>query len=137
VNALKAIIPDLEPDSSVLPHNAIDLGGGFILLRARDSCAREIDGEASEAIQKYFQTHAPDQFDSDSWPHVIRWARLRLPNGQVVHSAWKEKSKPPLGVRMSRNVKVIVTFDFCMMTMADITSIVLFAATRQTATEFC
>ena len=25
---------------------------------------------------------------------VIQWARLRLPNGQVAQSAWKEKLKP-------------------------------------------
>jgi hypothetical protein len=34
VNALKAIIPDLDPDSDALSRGSIDLGDGFILLRA-------------------------------------------------------------------------------------------------------
>ncbi|KAG1827777.1 hypothetical protein EV424DRAFT_1319245, partial [Suillus variegatus] len=36
-----------------------------------------------------------------------RWARLRLPNGQVARSAWKENamSKQP---RMARNVKLLI-----------------------------
>ncbi|KAG2146318.1 hypothetical protein DEU56DRAFT_731694, partial [Suillus clintonianus] len=34
-----------------------------------------------------------------------RWARLRLPNGQIARCAWKEKLKRAENVRMSRNVK--------------------------------
>jgi hypothetical protein len=116
VNALKAIIPDLEPDSNELPRGSRDLGNGFILLRARDITAREIDGRAGEAIRKYYQEQAPDEFDPNSWPHIIRWARLRLPNGQIARSAWKEKLKPMELVRMARNVKVAVeSFDFFLM----------------------
>ena len=41
----------------------------------------------------------------DEWqPMVTRWARLRLPNGQIARSAWKEKEKAK--VRITRNVKV-------------------------------
>jgi hypothetical protein len=108
VNALKAIIPDLEPDSDALPRGSIDLGDGFILLRARDSAAREMDGRAGAAIQRYYQEQAPDEFNPNSWPRIIRWARLRLPNGQIARSAWKEKMKPLEAVRMARNVKVII-----------------------------
>ena len=36
VNALKAMIPNLEESQDVLPRGAQDLGGGYVLLRARD-----------------------------------------------------------------------------------------------------
>jgi hypothetical protein len=42
-------------------------------------------------------------------PKIARWARLRLPNGQVARSRWKETQKPLNKVRMSRNVKVSCT----------------------------
>jgi hypothetical protein len=42
VNALKAIIPDLEPLNDLLPHGSEDLGNGYILLRARDRVARNV-----------------------------------------------------------------------------------------------
>ncbi|KAF8883746.1 hypothetical protein CPB84DRAFT_1686136 [Gymnopilus junonius] len=35
---------------------------------------------------------------------VKKWARLALPNGQFVRTAWKEKVKQPSKVRMSRNI---------------------------------
>jgi hypothetical protein len=37
---------------------------------------------------------------------VQRWARLRIPTGQVARSRWKESLKPLNKVRMARNVKV-------------------------------
>ena len=112
VNALKAMIPDLEPDLTVLPRGARDIGDGFVLLRARDIAAREISGRAGEAIQKYYREQAPTEFDPDSraWPRVIRWARLRLPNGQIARSAWKEKLKDLEAVRMARNVSTTMFF---------------------------
>ncbi|KAJ6480041.1 hypothetical protein DFH09DRAFT_849271, partial [Mycena vulgaris] len=33
-----------------------------------------------------------------------RWARLRIPNGQIARTAWKEKQKALNKVRMSRNI---------------------------------
>ncbi|KAJ6493798.1 hypothetical protein DFH09DRAFT_826544, partial [Mycena vulgaris] len=36
-----------------------------------------------------------------------RWARLRLPNGQIARSAWKEHRRPLHKVRMARNVKIL------------------------------
>jgi len=37
---------------------------------------------------------------------VVRWARIRLPNGQIARTAWKEKLKRLGRVRMARMVKV-------------------------------
>jgi hypothetical protein len=42
---------------------------------------------------------------NDGWvPRVARWARLRLPTGQIVRSVWKESKTDD--IRMARNVKV-------------------------------
>jgi hypothetical protein len=39
-------------------------------------------------------------------PKIARWARLRLPTGQVARSAWKEKEKAAEKIRRARCVKV-------------------------------
>ena len=55
-----------------------------------------------EALRKYLEDI---QDMDDEWqPMVTRWARLRLPNGQIARSAWKEKEKAK--VQITRNVKV-------------------------------
>ncbi|KAJ7690389.1 hypothetical protein B0H17DRAFT_1160001 [Mycena rosella] len=72
VNALKSLIPDLEPDNDCLPRGSEDLGDGYALLRARD--------EYNQTICEFS-------------PSLQRWARLLLPNGQIARSAWKEKQK--------------------------------------------
>ncbi|KAG1823285.1 hypothetical protein EV424DRAFT_1321265 [Suillus variegatus] len=38
-------------------------------------------------------------------PRVTRWARLRLPNGQIARSSWKENNMTRMP-RMARNVKL-------------------------------
>ncbi|KAG1758651.1 hypothetical protein EDD22DRAFT_763683, partial [Suillus occidentalis] len=38
-------------------------------------------------------------------PRIIRWARLRIPNGQVARSSWKENTMTRMP-RMARNVKL-------------------------------
>jgi hypothetical protein len=105
VNALKAMIPDIDPDETSLPRGAQDLGDGFVLLRAKDQTARLLGGPEAAAIRSYFcdtVTGIPPGWQ----PRITRWARLRLPNGQVARSVWKEKLKPLEAVRMARNVKV-------------------------------
>ncbi|KAJ7092160.1 hypothetical protein C8R44DRAFT_719616 [Mycena epipterygia] len=102
VNALKAMIPDLHPEEQKLPRGSIDLGDGYVLLRARDEFRHHIDGNAGQAIRNYLE--------ADSGPMVgqlslIRWARVRLPNGQIARSLWKESRRPLKKVRMARNMK--------------------------------
>lgn len=106
VNALKAMVPDLDPDSTALPKGAMDLGSGYILLRAKEKSAHGVIGPAGNAIRAYYEEQAPDEFDPDHTPRIIRWARLRLPCGQIACSAWKEKKKTIKAVRISQNVKV-------------------------------
>jgi hypothetical protein len=106
ISALKKIIPDLE-DSEGPPRGSIILGDGYILLRRRDTAARPVLLSEELALMSYFQ-ELPD-FRGTPFPlpfHAVRWARLRLPSGQIARSLWIEQQKAINRVRMARNVKV-------------------------------
>jgi hypothetical protein len=106
VNALKAMIPALDPQENE-PRGSEEVADGYTLLRARDENMQKIGGPNGAAIRHYMQQELEDV--RDNWtPRVRRWARLRLPTGQIARSAWKEKAKPLEKVRISRNVKVHV-----------------------------
>ena len=109
LSALQALLPDLKPDVPGLPRGAVDLGDGFILLRARDEKAVLFDGESADAIRNFLNTElGPNGIPADWQPRYMRWARLRLPNLQVARCAWKETSRASAIEcgRRSRNVKV-------------------------------
>ncbi|KAJ7614720.1 hypothetical protein DFH06DRAFT_1368080 [Mycena polygramma] len=106
LNALKAMIPDLnfgDNDKPKFPRGSKNLGNGFVLLRARDEWPHKILGAQALAIRKFL-----DAEDVPGELTVKRWARLRLPNGQIARSGWKERQKDLDKVRMARNVKVWV-----------------------------
>ena len=104
VNALTAMIPDLPvdgPSEGHLPRGAKDVGGGFVLLRARDGKPTPLRECEAEALCELFPT-----VQRGSEICVMRWAKLRLPTGQNCNSAWKELNKPIEKRRTARNVKV-------------------------------
>ena len=103
VNALKAMIPNLEQSKATqdLPCGAIDLGGGYVLLRAREAEPRALRDCEAEALRES-QGAATSAEDIS----VRRWAKLRIPTGQNCNSAWKELNKPLEKRRTARNVKV-------------------------------
>ncbi|KIK31516.1 hypothetical protein CY34DRAFT_19845, partial [Suillus luteus UH-Slu-Lm8-n1] len=76
-----------------------DLGESYILLRKSDKRPITIPPGSAEAaaISAYLGRPAP---------RFRRWARLQLPNGQIVRSVWRETLKPLDKTRVSRNVKV-------------------------------
>ncbi|KAK7029260.1 hypothetical protein R3P38DRAFT_2461887, partial [Favolaschia claudopus] len=98
------IIPDFEKEENNAPQASADAGGGYMLLCAQDSCARRVSEPEEEAIREYLQ----DEFGSDvseAWsPFVVRWARAKLPDGQIVRSLWKEDNMSVL--RAARHIKV-------------------------------
>ena len=104
-NALKAMLPHLDEERG-LPRVSIDLGHGYILLGARDKHAQYACDKDAIAVCSYFSRHFPGMLDPGWKPRFYRWARLNLPNGQIVRSLWKEKSKQLDKVRISRNVMV-------------------------------
>ncbi|KAJ7598484.1 hypothetical protein C8J56DRAFT_1000189 [Mycena floridula] len=102
INALKAMIPDLEPEKSELPSGALDLSDGYALLRSRELYVFEPNLLA--ASKTFASDHGKILGRHDIT--VDRWARLRLGNGQITRSAWKELHRPVEKVRRARNVKV-------------------------------
>lgn len=110
VNALTAMIPDLKPSKSDLPHGALDIGEGYVLLRAQDRYSRRMSGPEAMALKKYLQSRHSLTLGEDWSPKITRWARLSLPNGQISRSRWKEGLKPITKVRIARNVKVCLEF---------------------------
>jgi hypothetical protein len=109
-NALKAMVPDLQPTENPFPRSSIDLGDSYVLLRAMDNVSRPVRLPEATAIRAYLQTHGIIALaDHPGDIYVTRWARLRLPNGQISRSAWKEKLKPLSQTRMARQVKVSIS----------------------------
>ena len=102
VNALQSVLPHLEP-AEKLPRISVDLGNGFVLLGTHEEYQQKVPEHEAAAIREQF-THLHQNVDPLWQPSVHRWARLCLPNGQIVRSAWKEKLKPLNKVRMARNV---------------------------------
>jgi hypothetical protein len=109
VNALKTMIPTLEPSTgnNRPPRGSIDLDNGYLLLRAKQRTAAVVTEAEASAINTYLRNLIFPARDPASLK-VTRWARLRLPNGQHARSLWKEQLKPPLAhkTRTARNVKV-------------------------------
>lgn len=103
INALENIIPDLAKPPQ-LPRVSHDLGDGYILLGSRDTEKRYVSAIHIPAVHAYFASHGVE-FDQNWIPYFRRWARVRLPNKQLVRSAWKEKTRSG-PVRISRNVMV-------------------------------
>ncbi|KAG1724977.1 hypothetical protein EDB19DRAFT_1915281 [Suillus lakei] len=104
VNAIKVIIPSIEPTKTNLPQGSQDLGNGYMLLCRRERTPHTVQRCESDAILQYLTAkdiHVP------TTPRIIRWARLQLPNGQVARSAWKElaMTRQP---RMAQNVKLFI-----------------------------
>ena len=50
VNALKTIIPDLEPVEKSIPRGAKDIGDGFILLPAVQKNAEQMKGKELDSL---------------------------------------------------------------------------------------
>jgi hypothetical protein len=108
VNALKAMLPELDEPPKGLPAGAVDLGDGYALLRKRDPEPAYPRGAEREAITLFL--NGPP-------PQIFKWARLRLPNGQIARSYWRESLKPSHKLRVSRNIKVFFSFILLLLTL--------------------
>jgi hypothetical protein len=109
INALKAMVPDLEEPVTPLPRGSKDVGDGYVLLRAVEKHPKPMRNCEVSALGDYLRGEGVS-VPLDWCPLVLRWARMRLPNGQVARSAFKEKLKPLEKIRTARNVKVGVLY---------------------------
>ncbi|KAI0370817.1 hypothetical protein BV20DRAFT_943688 [Pilatotrama ljubarskyi] len=108
VNALKTMLPDLEPTAaSRVP--LVELGDKFTLLHPREPGGRPVADAEDIIIFRYIEAHSGTVEARETWVRrmqgcVQRWARVQLPNGQICRSAWKEVANQM--ARTSRNIKV-------------------------------
>ncbi|CDO70170.1 hypothetical protein BN946_scf185009.g21 [Trametes cinnabarina] len=106
-NALMALYPMLAPPADVLPEHAVELGDEYILMRARDRGPRLVKGLEEAALREYLEGKL--ELGLGHWKLALwKWARVRLPNGQIARTAWKECAGEARGnkVRRSRMVKL-------------------------------
>ncbi|KAG1804054.1 uncharacterized protein BJ212DRAFT_1284806 [Suillus subaureus] len=96
VNALKVMIPTLNPPTDTLPHCSVDLGCGYT-----PHCLLACE---ATALISYLTAHGVD-ITADQCPCIIQWARLQIPNGQVAQSSWKENAMTRMP-RMAQSVKL-------------------------------
>ncbi|KAI6155006.1 hypothetical protein BKA82DRAFT_3968895 [Pisolithus tinctorius] len=94
------MVPSLCPEKTLFPSTVADLDNGYILLRKRDRRPVFPQGLASVAISNYL--------GQPSTTKIYRWARLRLPNGQIARTAWRELLRAPDQIRPARFVKVVL-----------------------------
>ena len=121
INALIALFPYLDHASkSVLPQYSLDIGDGYVLLRAKERTGRLSTEIPEYPLIKVYLEQAERQHGNilgdgiqpqpEFKVRIPRWARLRLPNGQIARSAWKEKSRSFKDSRRARCVKVLFSF---------------------------
>ncbi|PCH42719.1 hypothetical protein WOLCODRAFT_86186 [Wolfiporia cocos MD-104 SS10] len=110
-NALRAMMPELNETKS-LPRGAIELGGGYALLRAASKDLLAMTGTEAQSLSEYLEREGIEQTDyfRDNM-RVRKWARALLPSKQVARSLWAEEGIPIQKLRMARNVKVRIDGD--------------------------
>ncbi|KAF8991354.1 hypothetical protein BDQ17DRAFT_1255007 [Cyathus striatus] len=104
-NALAVMIPSLLPSVSAFPRGSRDLGEGYVLLTKTDTCPRDPTEGESAALRVFMKERFNRTYQRWEIQPLVRWARLRLPNGQIARSAWRETLKSLENLRISRNVK--------------------------------
>lgn len=110
-NALIEMFPELDRNrGDALPRGALDIGDGYVLLRAKEEYGKYVSGDHGVAIASYIveaETALGNEVPGN-WrgPKVVKWARLRLPTGQIARCAWKEKEKAVDTIRRARCVRV-------------------------------
>ena len=106
VNALLAMLPELDDATPRLPPSAVDLGDGYALLSKSDRYPVYPSHGTGGAVA-VFLGHPMEM------PKIRRWAWLLLPNGQIARSAWQELLRTSENVRIARMIKVLF-FQICL-----------------------
>jgi hypothetical protein len=110
INALYAIFPELAPKDTGISAKDVPLDDGYYLLsRGREKKRLPVTPSEAQAIRNWLEAHgvADSVILEADVVSVARWARIRLPTGQIVRALWKEQMAPnPRNIRMARNVRV-------------------------------
>ena len=93
INSLMAMYPRLDINYGLhgLSTHAYGFPNGYAFLPRRDNIARPMLQPEYNALMEHWRHEGwPNQ---SLWPNaIVRWARLRLPNGQRARSVWSESS---------------------------------------------
>lgn len=125
VNSLCAQYPRIkfEVGSSAGTSNSSRISefeGGFIFLPRCEEFPLPLDIDELVALKTYWQEQGWP--NADSWPNAVcRWAKLRLPNGQIARSTWYE-SNVKMKLRRASCVEVssLLSYGFsCMICTID------------------
>lgn len=89
INCVQAMFSHIVLDKDkALPYGALDLGDNYALLRVKDETAYPMSASDIQALRAHWvQSAWPEIHFSNK---VLRWGRLRLPNGQTVRSTYSE-----------------------------------------------
>jgi hypothetical protein len=80
VNTLKAMLPELDRDmlkEGHIPRGGRDIGDNYVLLRAKDTCARQLDQAEADALTSYLHRDPACGSNKipDNWKaSVVKWA---------------------------------------------------------------
>jgi hypothetical protein len=97
---------DLDEAKNTIPRGAIDLGNGYVFLRAMERTYYRHSYDYSNGLRSFLLGVYNISLPEAASISVRRWARLQLPTSQVACFSWKECLKPLERVHMARNVKV-------------------------------
>ncbi|EIW62750.1 uncharacterized protein TRAVEDRAFT_34095 [Trametes versicolor FP-101664 SS1] len=127
INAVKSMLPYLDrarQKLNVLPRAAKDLGDGYALLRKLDTCARTLPALEAAAFYDYLSVWEPESCEGEEREtftcKVRKWARMHVPNGTAVRSAWTEHEKPLSQLRLGRVVKARMHTDCYYIKIGDV-----------------
>ncbi|KAG1779916.1 hypothetical protein EV702DRAFT_965336 [Suillus placidus] len=102
LNALKALIPSIDPDTNKSPLTrwSKDVGRGYALQKAQERTRHNATAIKSLTICQYLETYHPSSSDfkfvtRDGIFRVCRWARLQLPNLQSNWSLFSQCKRRP------------------------------------------
>jgi len=107
VNALLAMAPELETNlkKARRPQISQPLDNNYVLMGAREEYPHAIADVEAKAVRDYYREKGV-QLDDNSPIRINKWARLQLPNQQLVRTKWKEGKKKLEELRISRNIMV-------------------------------
>ncbi|THU75988.1 hypothetical protein K435DRAFT_904777 [Dendrothele bispora CBS 962.96] len=106
-NALNVMYPQIKltTPEATRTTNSFDLGDGFSFIPRHELTSTPVSDLEAQAILSYL--HENVEGNHDRWSRTVtRWAKLRLPNGQMARSTWHEE-RSNQKVRIARMVKII------------------------------
>ena len=114
INALTSVWPELKKPNNN-PQGLKDLGEDYLLLGPKDMCLYHLSQGEQRALDTFFSGY-PGAKDINQCT-VHRWGHLKLPNGQVTRSQWKEAECCSDMLQMDCNVKVrgLIQFRSCTL----------------------